>query len=297
MTRNRKIALAAAAAALLLVLLLIWQAAAEAPATSVRALAGTEITHLLTPGDLEDLALAPEPGQFDVTADGNVLLLSAGRIYEIESTPRSVVADALSGAAGKVDAFALDRGDAVITISAGYFGQIEADGLPSQGFPLPSPDMRVAASLARGNVYLFGGRGSSAQRLYALGSNGRIEILAELPDAIVAVADSHDAAYVATADALYRLTSKATEVRLRAGTAELGGPIVSVAASADDKTLFFATASQVFALRGDAAVTLVSNAGGALRWRDGRLFVWDRQRQLVLALAFQRANKEGEGKK
>jgi hypothetical protein len=293
MTRKRKIALAAAAAATLLILLL-WEAASDAPATSVRALAGTEVTHLLTPENLADLDLVPEAGQFDVTADGNVLLLSAGRIYEIESTPRSVTADAFSGAAGKVDAFALDRGDTLITISAGYFGQIEADGLPSQAFPLPSPDMQVAASLARGNVYLFGGRGSSAQRLYALGSNGRIEILAELPDAIVAVADSRDAAYVATADAIYRLTSKATEVRLRAGTAELGGPIVSVAASADDKTLFFATASQVFALRGDAAVTLVNNAGGAIRWRDGRLFVWDRQRQLAVALAFQRPDKESK---
>lgn len=294
MIRTRKIALASAVAAVLLVLLLLWQAASEAPATSVRALAGTEVTHLMTPGNLDDLELAPEPGQFDVTSAGNILLLSAGRIYEIESTPRSLAADAVSGAAGKVDAFALDRGDAVITISAGYFGQIEADGLPSQAFPLPSPDMRIAASIARGNVYLFGGRGSSAQRLYALASNGRIEILAELPDAIVAVADSRDAIYVATADSIYRLTPKTAAVRVRVDTAELGGPIVSVATGADDKTLFFATANRIFAMRGDAAVTLVSNAGGAIRWRDDRLFVWDRQRQLVLALAFQRADRESK---
>lgn len=294
MTRTRKIGLATAAAALLLILLVIWQAASEAPATSVRTLAGINVTHLVMPGHLEDLALAPAPGQFDVTSTGNVLLLSEGRIYEIESTPQSVVADFLSGATGKIASFALDRSDTVLTITGRYFGQIEADGLPSQAFPLPSTDMQVVASVARGNVYLFGGRGSSAQRLYVLGSSGRIEILAELPDPIVAVADSAEAVYVATREAIYRLTSKTAAVRVQIDTAELGGPLVSIAATADDKNLFFATAGQVFTMRGDAAVTIVSNAGGAIRWRDDRLFVWDGQRQLVLALAFQRADREGK---
>jgi hypothetical protein len=293
MTRTRKITLASAAA-ILLILMVIWQAASEAPVTSVRTLAGTDVTHLVTPRHLEDLELAPAPGQFDVTSAGNVLMLSGGQIYEIESTPRAVVADAVSDAMGKIDSFALDRGDVMLTIAGRYFGQIETDGLPSQAFPLPSPDMQIAASVARGNVYLFGGRGSSAQRLYALGSSGRIEILAELPDPIVAVADSRDAVYVATADAIYRLTSETAAARVQVDTAELGGPLVSVAATADDKTLFFATASQIFATRGDAAVTLVSNAGGVIRWRDDRLFVWDGQRQLVLALAFRRADRNGK---
>lgn len=294
MTRTRKIGLASAAAAILLTLLLIWQAASEASVTSVRTLAETDVTHLVTPSHLEDLELAPAPGQFDVTSTGNALLLSEGRIYEIESTPQSVVADVLSAATGKIASFALDRSDTVLTITGRYFGQIEADGLPSQAFPLPSPDMQVAASIARGNVYLFGGRGPSARRLYALGSSGGIEILAELPDPIVAVADTRDAVYVATADAIYRLTSRTAAVRVQTDTTGLGGPLVSIAVTADDKTLFFATASQVFAMRGDAAVTLVSDAGGAIRWRDDRLFVWDGQRQLVLALAFPRAEREGK---
>ena len=294
MPRTRRIALALAAAGTLPILLLIRRAASEAPLTSVRALAGTEVTHLATPHHLEDLELAPAPGQFDVTSAGNVLLLSGGRIYEIESTAGSVVADALSGAAARIDAFALDRGDTVLTIAGQYFGQIEADDLPSQAFPLPSADMQVAASVARGNVYLFGGRGSNARRLYALGSGGSIEILAELPDPIVAVADSRAAVYAATADAIYRLTSGTAEVRMQADRAELGGSLVSIAATDDDQTLFFATASQIFVMRGDAAVSLVSNAGGAIRWRDGRLFVWDGQRRLVLALAFPADRKDGE---
>jgi hypothetical protein len=284
MTRGKKILLAAAAFGSV-VAFIVGDALLEAPATAVRVLEDTEVTHLLTPSQLQALELQPRPGELDVTAAGNILMLSAGQIHEIEKTDRSIVADRKGKPPGNIESFALDRGNAVLTIAAQHFGQLEDDGSSSQAFPLPSPDMKIAASAIAGHVYLFGGTGASARRLYALDEDGGIDIIAELPDPIVAVADSLVAVYVATTDVIYRLTPKNAVIRLSVKPETLGGPLYSLAASEDDKTLFFSTASQVFALQGSGAITLVDNAGGTLRWRTNRLFVWDHHRRLIFTLS------------
>jgi hypothetical protein len=262
-----------------------WQAALEAPAASVRALAGVEVTHILTADQLEELGLAPQSGQLEVSAAGNVLLLAGGEIYEVETSKGAVIAARVTAKSAAVQAFALDRADAVLTIANQHFGQIEQDSVPSQAFPLPSAGMRLAASATPGRVYLFGGRGLLARRIYLFDEDGKMLVLAELPEEVVAVADSREAVYAATiAGSIFRLTPKSAALRLAARSEELGGPIESLAVPEDDSALFFSTATQVYALRDPAALTLVNDVGGTLRWRDGRLYVWDARRSLLIAL-------------
>jgi len=49
--------------------------------------------------------------------------------------------------------------------------------------------------------------------------------------------------------------------------------------------VFIATADRVYAALAGNAVSIVNDSGGALRWRDGRLYVLDPIRRLVYALS------------
>ncbi|MDE1940143.1 MAG: hypothetical protein KGI68_14065, partial [Alphaproteobacteria bacterium] len=61
------------------------------------------------------------------------------------------------------------------------------------------------------------------------------------------------------------------------------GPIRSLAVTADG-VILFSTDAKVYALLGPNALSIVNNAGGTLRVRNGSLYVLDRQRKILFSL-------------
>jgi len=256
--------------------LMVWRDAR--PETDLRVLNGVEVNYILTPtraGSLE-VTLRPE---FDVTSSENIIINSNDGLLELEPMSRGLTAEKLGSTAP--DSFALDEGTTVLAISGQFFGQLDAAEY-SRAVPLPSRGMHLAPSTNAGTVYLFGGEGRSSHLLYAVHRDGQLTILAELTDSIIAAADTQHAVYIATNREIYRVRGNKLELLIR--LPENIGQLISLAAAADDKVLYFSSESRVYALRGLAAISIVNNAGGVLRIRKGKLYFWDPARKLLVTL-------------
>jgi hypothetical protein len=169
----------------------------------------------------------------------------------------------------------------MLTVSGGYFGMLDENGDLVQGIPLPSPDVQLAPSVHEGATYLFGKSGDH-HRLYRFIDDGTLQVLLESGQPIVAAADSETAMFAATSSAILRITAGTPETLFTAPD-DFAGPIRSLAVTADGIVLF-ATDARVYALLGPDALSIVNDAGGSIRVRDGSLYVLDPTRQLLFRL-------------
>jgi hypothetical protein len=87
----------------------------------------------------------------------------------------------------------------------------------------------------------------------------------------------------ATASTIMRIKAGTPEILFRAPSDEFAGPIRSVAV-AEDGVIIFATDTKVYALLGPNALSIVNDAGGTLRVRDGVLYVLDPHRKVLFSL-------------
>lgn len=262
-------------------LLVVWiRAAEDNTADKVRVMKGVEVNYLLTPK--RTASFAPPFGRdFDVAASGNIIIADSGSLLELEPDGQTLTAAKVNGDIPAPDSFALDDGEVLLTIAGDYFGQLD-EGEYSRAVPLPVKGMRLAPSANAGTVYLFGGEGVVSRRLYAMHRDGKFNVLVDLPEAVTAVADTQHAIYVATASEIYRVQGPVLQLVIR--LPENTQPVVSLAASADDKLLYFASPRRVYALHGLAAISIVNDAGGMLRMRNGNLYLWDQARSLLVSL-------------
>lgn len=257
-------------------LFLVWRTDTD----TVRVIQGIDVSYILTPRRAAAFT-PPFSRDFDVTSSGNIIIGDGEALLELESDGGALTVDKVSGEVHAPDSFALDE-DAVLTIAGNYFGQFD-EGEYSKAVPLPVNGMRLAPSSNAGTVYLFGGDGIVSRRLYAMHRNGQFEVLVELPEAVTAATDSHVSAFVATASEIYRVKGHVLQLVIR--LPENSQPVVSLAASPDDKILYFATPYRVYALHGLAALSIVNDAGGVLRMKGGKLYLWDQSRSLLVGLA------------
>ncbi|HET8892067.1 MAG TPA: hypothetical protein VFQ41_24430 [Candidatus Angelobacter sp.] len=255
-------------------------AAAQVPAADrVHALLGVGLEYVLTPERCAALGGAPG-NEFDVTPNQSVVASNGNGLLEITTTSDGIQADRL--AEKTPDSFSLDGQGSVLSISGRYFGQLES-GEYSRAVPLPYSGMRLMGSSLPGVAYLIGGQQESAHRVYAFFSDGTLQIEAEVPEPVVAVADNQSAVYLATSHAILRVTANdiAPVFRLPASLDD----ITSLAVAADDKALYFATAKETFVLSGLSAVRLLQDLGGVLRMRNDRLYVWSLERQILVSVS------------
>jgi len=256
----------------------LWRAAqAEARATSLSALAALKTEVVLAPRGFE--ALAPRGADFAVDSDRTVFLATdqgpaafqqlAGGVERLRT-------------AKPLDSLAVGQDDTLITVSGGYLGVASAQGEAYEALPLPRDDLRLAPGNG-GSVYLYGGHGSDF-RVYRFQSDYRYDVLAKTDAPIVGVAETGNDLLIATARHVIRLTAQGPQMVFKAPADPAFGPITSVAGSPDG-LVFIATADRVYAALAGNAVSIVNDSGGALRWRDGRLYVLDPIRRLVYALS------------
>jgi hypothetical protein len=252
----------------------------ESTADTVRVMQGIEVSYILTPKRAAGLD-PPFSRDFDVTSSGNIVIGASGSLLELEPDGSRLTADKVNGNAPAPESFALDGGEALLTIAGDYFGQLD-NGEYSRAVPLPVKGMRLAPSANAGTVYLFGGDGVVSRRLYAMHRDGQFSVLVDLPEPITAIADNQRSVYVATASDIYRVTAGVLQLVIR--LPENTQPLVSLAASADDNILYFASPRRVYALHGFAAISIVNDAGGTLRILNQKLYLWDQSRSLLVSL-------------
>jgi hypothetical protein len=236
------------------------------------------VDYILTPKRVERL---PHPlgSGFDVAATGNIVIQAGGSLLELEADPDGLVADRFSSSAP--DNFTFDRGTTLLTITGQYFGQLDEAGKFSKAVPLPAQGMRLAPSTVGGAVYVFGGPSLTNRRVYAISAEGKLAVIAEVLAPVVAVADSSDAIYIATAREIFKVAEKSVNLVVRVPIST--GVIHSLAVCPDNHLLFFSTRDRVYAMQGLAAIAIVKNVGGALRLHDGTLYLWDARRHLLLS--------------
>jgi hypothetical protein len=265
------------------ILCAVW--AVEWTVLSLRIRDETALTHLAALRseillDPETLRASPPDRDFDVAADGTVLFSVGGRLREVAAEGGDVAELPLSST---LDAFAFDRGGALLTIADGFLGRIDAQGRIVSGVPLPGGETRLWPSRHPAAVYLLASQGEGA-RLYRFFEDGGFQVLLESQRPLVAVADDREHVYAATATEIVRLDAKRPERIFAIDDAADRAPIVSLAAG-DDGTLVFSTADRIYALRDGIAVSIVNDSGGALRSRGDRLYVLDGRRHLLYALS------------
>jgi hypothetical protein len=282
------VALALAAAAAAVIGLRLWQVRqaerASGAGAELSVLAGVRVEHLLAPSDVDELArrLGAWPGpDFDVTANGHVVLRAGDALFEVASDARGVLAERLL-AGDAPEHFALDGGTDLLGVRGRFLGALDEDGTLPDAVPLPVTGMRVAAAATKGALHLFGGTPEVARRVYTLREDGALDIAAELPDPVVAVAEGRRCLYLATADEVWRLRDESLELVLRFAPDD--PPLTSIAVTPDERLLFLAQAGRVYVAHGVVLLALVRDAGGELRLRDDALWLWSAERRLLARL-------------
>lgn len=248
--------------------------------TAVTAIGSARIEQMLGPRDFAALG-GPIGRDLGVT-HGGAVVFQTGTALRVVDPARAPLPEVHAIAVSAVpDRFALDPSGTMLTVSGGYFGMLDENGDLVQGIPLPSPDVQLAPSVHEGATYLFGTSGGH-HRLYRFIDDGTLQVLLESGQPIVAAADSETAMFAATSSAILRIKAGTPETLFTAPD-DFAGPIRSLAVTADGIVLF-ATDAKVYALLGPDALSIVNDAGGSIRVRDGSLYVLDPTRQLLFRL-------------
>jgi hypothetical protein len=248
--------------------------------TAVTAIGSARIEQMLGPRDFAALG-GPIARDLGVT-HGGAVVFQTGTVLRVVDPARAPLPEVHAITLSAVpDHFALDPSGTMLTVSGGYFGMLDENGDLVQGIPLPSPDVQLAPSVHEGATYLFGKSGDH-HRLYRFIDDGTLQVLLESGQPIVAAADSETAMFAATSSAILRIKAGTPETLFTAPD-DFAGPIRSLAVTADGIVLF-ATDARVYALLGPDALSIVNDAGGSIRVRDGSLYVLDPTRQLLFRL-------------
>lgn len=257
-------------------------AEADRAASAVAVVGAARVTHILGPRDFESAGTAIG-SDFGVTGKAAIVFSvdDALRVVDdIDSSPPRIRAIALAGS--RPESFALDPDGTLLAVAGGYFGALDEDAHVVPAVPLPDLGMRLAPSVHKGAVYMFGGAQKDF-RLYRFITDGTLQVLLDSQQPIVAAADNQRSVYAATASTIVRIEAVRPEILFRVPDGDFGGPIRSLAVTEDDLVIF-STDTMVYILLGPNALSIVNDAGGTLRLRDGALYVLDPRRRLLFSL-------------
>jgi hypothetical protein len=269
----------------LFVLALAWvglawyRAKQEVNPNEIRAIQALQVDYILTADRVNEIGQI-RGAEFDVDRHESVLLAIDEGLLELKRAPDGVHVEQISQ--GPPDSFCLDGQGSLLSISQQYFGQLENNDF-SQAVPLPYKNMRLAGSSLADATYAFGGDRGDPRRVYAFFADGTLQIEAQIPDNVVAVSDNSKAVYIASPKNIYRVTAKGIETVL-CTPVDLEN-IVSIAVSGDDQELFFATDKETFLMSGLAAVAVLPDLGGTLRFRNEKLYVFSPVKKLLVAVS------------
>jgi len=248
---------------------------------ALHVLDGVDVQYVITPAVAS--AVSDRIGfDLEVMDAGTIIVRGSDALVALDSRGGFMEATTLESTTPPPDSFAVDRGPTMLVVKDRFFGLLQETGY-SQAIPLPADGMRLASSSNPGTVYLFGSVGDNSHRLYTFYEDGVLDVLLELPVPIVGVADNRHAIYVATAREIVRVKLHEVSLVLRLSDSERS--IVSIAAGADDRTIYFSSADRVTAFSGLVGIPIVTNAGGTLRMRDGKLYLLDSNRNFLAILS------------
>jgi len=246
--------------------------------TAITRLGTLAITYYLPPDGLA--ALAPVQPDFGVAGSGDIFLQTGKGLVDVAPDGETSLVHAPGRPA--LTSLAIGADDAMLTVAGDYLGNLNANGVPVLGAPLPYPGARVAPSARPGIVYLFC-RVPWGWRAYRFFESGTFQKLFQFDVPIVSIADTKDALYVASARLVVKVSKSGGEMVFRLPGDQPKTAITSIAASADG-LLFVATRDSIYVAVGKGALTIVNDSGGEIRWRDGALYVHDPQRRLLYAI-------------
>lgn len=148
------------------------------------------------------------------------------------------------------------------------------------GLRMPAPGMKLRAA-ANDRLFVFGGRDPEVARsLFLVTREGKIAKLLTMPEPITDVAGDMSMTWVAAGRTLLKF-GQSLPVSVQMETAE---PMVSVVDTGWGG-VFYATAGEVGHLRRfEGSMLFLRSVGGKLVLRSDRLFIWNADRQLLVAI-------------
>jgi hypothetical protein len=255
------------------------QASKTSAALEIRVPHGISVDYILTPGNTDEQSEI-SGRDFDVTPEGVVLIGSRSGLVALKPTGDGLELEQLTDS--MPDSFAADGQGAVLTISDKYFGDLD-DGEFTKLVPLPYQGMRLMPSSLPAIVYLIGGKNKYAGRVYAFTDDGTARILAEVPETVIAVCDNDHSVYLASDHTIFQIADGKINVVMR--LPDSLGNITSLAASPDDRSLYFSTDTETFVVSGLSAIALTRDLGGTIHERNGKLYIWSPQLHLLVSLS------------
>jgi hypothetical protein len=257
---------------------------ADRDQTAVATIGTAHVEQILGPRVFDGLGgpIGPDFGVTSAGAQPPAVALSVGGVLRVEDSldalPRT---RKITVAASQPSSFALDTDGTMLAVADGYLGVLDQNGVVAHSLPLAFDGMRLAPSTRPGFIYLFGGANDDF-RLYRLVADGTLQVVLQSKEPIVAAADNGDDIYAATPTRILRLKAGAPDILFKTPD-DFAGPIRSLAVT-DDGMVIFSTDAKVYALLGPNALSIVNDAGGFVRVREGALYVLDPARKLLFRL-------------
>lgn len=166
-----------------------------------------------------------------------------------------------------------------------YLAYLE-DGQLHEEVQIPDPDMKISVSADSSEFYLYGGK-AAANVVYRFKPKEKYEVAVNVSGAVGALAgDRKNGLYLAIEDEIFEIPPN-SKVRLMARLK--GKKIESLAYDAAGGGCLFASVKDtVLLLKPDSVRTVLTGMGGTLRIRDGRLFVFDRNKKMIVEVDYSR---------
>jgi hypothetical protein len=201
---------------------------------------------------------------FDVAADGAIVVLADGILYDVASGER------LNKGGPDVRRLALTSGTIAVVTADNKLALWEDGRITPVG---PSPVRRGdLAAAGDGRVLLFGSAKDGRHALLALRPGGRTQVLAGSPVRITAAAADKRQTWFAAEESLFQLLEPGRPL-LVLDMPEPDDHIVGLALHGG--TVYFSTRDAVYVLKGALALPLAIGIGGRLRATDSGIVVLD----------------------
>jgi hypothetical protein len=184
--------------------------------------------------------------------------------------------------ANPIDSFAYTPDGLLMIIRDQELGYMDSNGNISKLFALPHKAMGISAG--KYVMYVYDRHeGQLVNGLYAVAQGGRYTQLLGMPTPISSLVETDHSILFATRNAIFHYDLKTKELTPRMALPD-DEEIISIETDSSNGRIFFSTDRKLFELVDDQAVLLSNKFGGALRYFDKGLIIFNTGKKLLVRI-------------
>ena len=217
---------------------------------------------------------------FDITTNKFVLLSTPSQFYLLGWGGLKPFANKSSGAIG---AFAYTSDHFLMIIRRNELCYFDSVGNLQKLYALPTENMSISAG--KNVMYVYDRKSNSSKySLYVIAKRGKYQKLFQVPSPVQYALETSNSLLFAAGNGLFSFDLKLKELKALAALPK-GQEIVSIAIDTAGSRVYFSSGTGIYTLKGSKVSVVTEQFGGAIRYFEDGLLVFDSQKNLLMRMA------------